>query len=339
MFIANIYIYIYICATLNAQSFENYVDSMMNSTEGIAMYEEMMVEMPPHIDSLDWVEYIDTYMWFYYGHEFYELFYPEIYQTAVDSLNPGMCYNGTFQESSLSDDHVKGFKLYAGLAPNDEYCVFDHSKLMNLPLPENSTPDDPLFPFNLNPFDNENTTQFPGYKSFSSVELFLEGSGPDELTGLINSNPPSGNRSIRLNRGDFGFSGFGMSVTMERSFIVEEENSLFTIGFSFIGSHREVDTFDFVFLLDNYRPSFTIVLLDENDLVINQRCFSMHHNESDFEFVFQGGQFGSFIFRDWALIKEDLSNHIDEKVTLRIVSSHAPFNTKRDMGYGYLSDI
>nr|MBS0038411.1 T9SS type A sorting domain-containing protein [Saprospiraceae bacterium] len=42
---------------------------------------------------------------------------------------------------------------------------------------------------------------------------------------------------------------------------------------------------------------------------------------------------------DWALIKEDLSNHIDEKVTLRIVSSHAPFNTKRDMGYGYLSDI
>ncbi|TVR87945.1 MAG: T9SS C-terminal target domain-containing protein [Saprospirales bacterium] len=310
---------------------------MVNSLEGIAMYEEMMVEMPPHIDSLDWVDYIETYMWFYYGHEYYQTFYPEVYQVEIDTSNEGMCFNGVFQESNLSDDHVKGFQLFTGLAYPDELCSFDHVQLMNLPLPENSTPDDPLFPFNLNPYDNESTDDFPGYKSFSSVELFLEGSGPDLGTELINSNPPSGNRSIRLNRGGPQFSGWGMVTTMERKFKVDPLEPLFTIGFAFVANHAFIS--DSVGLPPVFRPSLTLALIADNGHLIKDWCFSMQKDESDFEVHFFSSDLTTWVFIDWNILKEDLTSYIGEDVTLRIVSSHAPWSSTRDWGFAYVSDI
>jgi len=151
-----IYIYIYICASLNAQNMEFFVDSMMNSSDGYEMYEYYLDQPMDLTDTADMENVAWSMVEHYYTHMFYTMFHSHVYSQDCDSLKADICYNNLFTLSEPYNDYLEGFRLFTGRVHGGltESCNHDHNVLMNLPLPENSLPDDMDFEFDLDPTNN-----------------------------------------------------------------------------------------------------------------------------------------------------------------------------------------
>lgn len=299
-----IYICLNICASLNAQNMEFFVDSMMNSNEGYEMYEYYMGQPVELADSTEKSLFAWSMVEHYYTHMFYTMHHSHVFDQYCDSLKSDICYNNLFELSEPDDDFLEGFRLFTGRVHFGfpEYCDHDHGTLMNLPLPENSLPDNPVFEFDLNPDNNPFTENIWFYNlntSYDRIEMYNPNSGNDWHIDEISRNPPSGNRSIRLNN----YRNMGHSKTMERTFLVGTEDSLLTFYLALVMEDPGH--------IPEHQPYFKALILDEEDEVIDELCWTSGDPESGMEAILVESDIITYL--DWSCYEFDVSNHKGKK--------------------------
>ncbi len=76
---------------------ESFVDSMMQTPEGIAQYDTYMAEPTELTDSAEIAQMAEMQTTYYYTHMFYSIHHPEMLETEMDSTNTDMCYIGVFK--------------------------------------------------------------------------------------------------------------------------------------------------------------------------------------------------------------------------------------------------
>ncbi len=198
---------------------------------------------------------------------------------------------------------------------------------MNLPLPENSLPDNPLFPFDLNPLNNQSTggstNAHHAGVNFDRIEMYLPNSGVDDFIPFINKNPPSGNRSIRLNNWRTGRH----VNTMERTFIVEAGATELTFYAAIVLEDPDGH--------DDTKPYFKALLLDCEDEVVDEICLVSGTTDTILEAgIFSGKQMS---YADWRCYIFDISSYDCQILTLRFIT--AGCGQIGHFGYSYIADI
>lgn len=303
------------------------MDSIMQTPEGVAQYEAYMAEPTELTDSAEIARMAEMQTIYYYTHMFYTIYQPEMFESELDSTNTAMCYNGDFSESQVSDDHLEGYDLFVGLYSRDSNC----SQHSILPLPENSSPnvnDYPNYFFDLNPQNNADIDNLPLREeekaTFDRIELFEESSGHDLYISNILKNPSNNARSLRLNRDRQHY----FTNTMERSFLVDISEPVFSFWFALI--FEEPDDHE-----PNEKPYFRASALDEDGNVIDELCFVSETGDDRLVSETVNGE--PMTYRDWSCASFNLEDHIDEKVTIRMVA--ACCGKGAHWGYAYISNI
>lgn len=326
LYYLQIYILICIFQPAKAQNMENFVDSMRYTTEGVAMYNNIFANHTGDISGTrDRIDAAENYVFQYYTRMFYEL-YDTAYISIYDTLGLGMCLNGKFELSDVDDPYLFGFRIYSGLRSGRPQCTHDHSLLANLPLPGSSFPEDQIeFPFNLNPNDNASLTTSEQITkgNFDRIELFMPGSGNDPYIPSIKRNPPSGNRSIRLNRDRQYFH----TNTMERVFIPQEADSIYSFSYALVME-------DPGHMLST-QPYFTVVALDEFDNVIDGICVISDPNNPELGAISIGSN--DFTYKNWTCVEFNLSEYEGQSVRIRYTA--AACGQYGHWGYAYIADI
>jgi len=269
---------------------ESFVDSMMQTPEGIAQYDEYMAEPTELTDSAEIAQIAEMQTTYYYTHMFYSIHHPEMLESGLDSANTDMCYNGDFSESQVSDDHLEGYSLFAGMYSQASNC----SQHSSLPLPENSSPDVddyPNFNFDLDPQNNFPVSTLPPPEivdaTYDRIELFEEDSGEDEYISTIAKNPPNCERSLRLNRS----RQYLHTNTMERTFVVDESTTDYSFWFALV--FEEPNGHDL-----NEKPYFQATAIDENGQIIDQICFISEIGDERLVAEVVNGR--PMTYRDWS---------------------------------------
>lgn len=306
---------------------ETYIDSMMNTTEGQKMYSDMLEEEHDLEDTTLLGDLANAYVYHYYAHQYFKLYMSDPCEVELDSND--LCYNNTFTLSDPSDDYLEGYNLFSGTFDgNIPGCSHDCDLLMNVPLPEGSYPSDPEYPFNLDPTDN-NPLSGPYNQSlfnYHRIEMFEAGSGDDDIISLIPKSPPSGNRSIRLNRA----LRFKHTNTMERTIIVAPEDSVFRFSFALVlqdPRNHELDQ----------KPYFIVLAIDNKGDIVDELCFISDSSDTRLEYGRFPGSSSPLTYRNWSCDSLDLSSHIGQEVTIRFVAAGCSLGAH--FGYSYIADI
>ncbi len=307
---------------------EEFVDSMMQSPEGLELYDEVMLWEHDLEDTTFLAQSATSYLYHYYTHMFYELYMTDHCALELDTLNEDMCYNGEFTLSDPEDNFLEGFRLFSGrfMAPNVIACTHDCQELMSMPLPANSYPDHPNYPFNLDPNDNIPITGgfLLSSVNYHRIEMFEPGSGTDNYVPTINRNPPSGSRSIRLNRDMI----YAHTNTMERTFRVEEKDSILWFSFAVVFEFPPTHPLD-------EQPYFIAAVLDAQGNTIDEICYVSDPNDERMNSGIMSGRY--LTYRDWDCTFFNLESYIDSVVTLRFVA--AGCRQRGHFGYAYVADI
>jgi len=153
--------------------------------------------------------------------------------------------------------------------------------------------------------------------------MFLSGSDNDDYINDISTNPPSGNRSIRLNNHRNG----AHSNTMERTFLVEAGDSILTFYLALVMEDPGHELWE--------QPYFKALLLDESDEIIDELCWTSGDPESGMEAILIGGN--TITYLDWSCHELNVGDNEGKKVTLRFVASGCAL--VGHFGYGYVADI
>ncbi|CAN5613155.1 hypothetical protein BH23THE1_BH23THE1_11500 [soil metagenome] len=305
---------------------EEFVDSMMQTPEGLELYDEVMLWEYDLEDTTLIPQIATGYLYHYYTHMFYQLYMTDPCALELDTLNEDLCYNGDFTLSDPEDDFLEGYRLYSGLFKGSVIaCTHDCQALKNLPLPERSYPDHPEYPFNLDPNDNKPPSFGFDINRFNyhRIEMFESGSGVDNYVPTINKNPPSGSRSIRLNR-DWRYAH---TNTMERTFRVEEKDSILWFSFAVVLEDPNHN-------LHN-QPYFLAAVLDSQGNTIDEICYVSDPNDERMNAGIMSGRY--LTYRDWDCTFFNLENYIDSIVTLRFVAAGCKLGAH--FGYAYVADI
>ncbi len=317
---------------------ESFVDSMINSNEGQEMLLHLLNQPTCISDSNEVAEMAYYLLEHYYTHMYFLANNPNYYKPVVDSSSTQMCFNGKFDLSDPLDDFLLGFRIFSGrlnlstqLEPLIGSCKHDHDILKSLPLPEFSSPNPvfrPEFFFNLNPHDNEDLLNHPFWirtiANFDRIELYEKNSGNDPYISHISRNPPNGERSIRLNTN----RQYRHSNTMEKTFIVSESDSFFSVWFALIFENPWDHDLEI-------QPYFTIAALDESENVVFEKCYISDPLDNELESVLTDSD--TMTYKSWDCLQIDLSSYIDQEITIRIVATGCDWGGH--FGYAYIANI
>jgi len=227
---------------------------------------------------------------------------------------------------------IFGGRLSATTPPPDpkDPCTHDHETLMSLPLPEYSRPNVTFYPefnFDLDPNNNVDILNYflpiQIIANYDRIELFEENSGLDPYVPSIPRNPPSGDRSIRLNRD----RQYRHTNTMERTFIVDEDSLNFSFWYALVFEEPGHDLED--------QPYFVATLIDKNETVVEEICYISSSAGVGLDY----GIIDSIplSFRNWTCDYFDLSDFVGEEVTIRFVAAGCDLGGH--FGYAYLANF
>jgi len=305
----------------------SFVDSMMLTTYGQEMYEELMQEDFDSSDSSEIVNSVAHLMHYHFQHMYYKVYEPEKLDANVVS---DLCYNKDLVLSNPADSFLEGWSLFNGSSRYQ--CRHDANQLSELPVLESVIPEPPLEVFNLDPFDNQNITS--PFATFDRIEMYLPSAGNDELLPFISKNPPSNARSVRLNNTRIWFVTNSMIRKLEK----KANQNAFYFSSAVILENPNTDHTDRL-------PYLKIIAIDDSGNSIDEICYTANPNDlrmgntnTNLTDPILNDRPENLTYKDWSCDSLDLSSvAVGDSITIKFVA--ASCGKGAHFGYAYISDI